>query len=469
LDGSVQIEQALKQEIQALQARVFHLEKVISAHDQHATSTGQLAYFDPPLIEPATVSAPLLGEESAHTSSLLASDVSILLSETPLWTLDAVFETIIDGLAVYDVQGNIVRANAAFRRMIGIEALAQPLQKRADTVGLHNENGEPYTLDELPITRLLAGETLANETIARVTFLNPAGHKISADVSGAPIRDAQDAIIGVVTVFRDVTERRKQEQALFDANQRMDEFLSIASHELRTPLTTINGNIQLAKRRVQSLATQILSAFRPDSPGQMQEVTGKFSLIQELLYRAERQVHIQNRLVNELLDVSRIQSNRLELHMLPCDLVSIVREVVEDQRTAHPDRTITFAHFPANVTIPVYADADRIAQVITNFLTNALKYSTSDQPVELSISYDDAQVRVSVRDHGTGIPEQEQAHLWERFYRVPGIVVQSGSGVGLGLGLYICRTIVDNHNGQIGVQSTPSVGSTFWFSLPISR
>ncbi|HEV2660297.1 MAG TPA: HAMP domain-containing sensor histidine kinase [Ktedonobacteraceae bacterium] len=245
--------------------------------------------------------------------------------------------------------------------------------------------------------------------------------------------------------------------ALQEANQRMDEFLGIASHELRTPLTTMNGNIQLARRRLKSIQS-------PDT-----ELMAKLNLVQDMLNRAERQVHVQNRLISDLLDVSRIQANRLELHLAHSDLLTIVRETIEDQRAAAPTRTL-FLELPLQVpTIPIYADADRIIQVITNYITNALKYSESDRPVKVSVEIRDRQARVSVRDEGPGLTLQEQERIWQRFYRVPGINILSGSGVGLGLGLYICRTIIERHNGQVGVQSTVGKGSTFWFSLPLAE
>jgi signal transduction histidine kinase len=249
------------------------------------------------------------------------------------------------------------------------------------------------------------------------------------------------------------------ELALQEANRRMDEFLSIASHELRTPLTTINGNIQLAKRRVQTLplpadASPILS--------------DKVALIEELLNRAERQVRVQNRMVGDLLDVSRIQADRLDLNMDRYDLAVLIREAVEDQRSSSAGRIIVSHDILENLQIHITIDADRIAQVITNFLTNALKYSAPDQPVEVYLETNNDIVRVFVRDTGPGIPLDEQEKLWERFYRVPGIVIQSGSGIGLGLGLHICRTIIEHHGGHVGVQSSPGQGSTFWFSLSLT-
>jgi len=102
-----------------------------------------------------------------------------------------------------------------------------------------------------------------------------------------------------------------------------------------------------------------------------------------------------------------------------------------------------------------------------NYLTNALKYSAEDRPVEIGIEMEDWVARVWVRDAGPGIPSEEQDRVWERFHRVPGIEVQSGSGIGLGLGLHISRTIIERHRGHVGVESTPGVGATFWFTLPL--
>jgi signal transduction histidine kinase len=257
-------------------------------------------------------------------------------------------------------------------------------------------------------------------------------------------------------LLQERAEAHANELALMEANRRTDEFLSIASHELRTPLTTINGNIQLAKRRMRTLS-------RNDS---QEEFDDRLALVMELLGRAERQVRVQNRLVSDLLDVSRIQANRLELRSDVCDLAAIVSECVEDQRAAHPTRALSLT-LPAH-EIPILADADRISQVVTNYLTNALKYSAAAMPVDVSLSEADGFVRVSVRDQGPGLLPEEHQLVWQRFYRVPGISVRSGSGVGLGLGLYICRTIVERHHGQVGVQSTQGQGSVFWFTLPIT-
>ncbi|HEU5198398.1 MAG TPA: HAMP domain-containing sensor histidine kinase, partial [Ktedonobacterales bacterium] len=171
--------------------------------------------------------------------------------------------------------------------------------------------------------------------------------------------------------------------------------------------------------------------------------------------------------VNDLLDTSRIQAGKLELRVEFADLACLLREVVEEQSQANPGRAIRM-HLPATQQALIFADADRIGQVITNYLTNALKYSVAEGPVEVGLEVEEGTARVWVRDEGPGLSAEEQEHIWERFHRVPGIEVQSGSGIGLGLGLYISRAIIEQHHGQVGVQSTRGAGSTFWFTVPLA-
>jgi len=197
-------------------------------------------------------------------------------------------------------------------------------------------------------------------------------------------------------------------------------------------------------------------------------VTKSIATVQGFLNRTERQIGMQNRLVNDLLDVSRVETGRLELHPALCNLLSLVSEVVEDQRYLTPDRTLTL-NLPVASELLVMADADRVRQVVSNYLSNALKYSEVDKPVAIDIETNGSRVRVAVRDEGPGLSESQQQHVWERFYRVPGVEVKTGSGVGLGLGLHISRMIIERQGGRVGLQSVPGKGSTFWFTLPLAE
>lgn len=252
-------------------------------------------------------------------------------------------------------------------------------------------------------------------------------------------------------LLRERANARANELALREANRRMDEFLGMTSHELKTPLTSIKGNTQLTVRQLRN------------SMQNMQRM-------QEMMVSTERQIRLLDRLVDDLLDISRTQSSQLQLSLAPCDLCTIVQDVVEEQRRVWPNRTINLI-LPPEEKAPILADAGRINQVLTNYLTNAYKYSFEDRPIDVIVQReDDQQVRVSVKDQGTGLSREEQVYIWERFHRVHSSEQDDqaeGTHAGLGLGLYICKTIIEQHEGEVGVESAPGVGSTFWFILPL--
>ncbi len=321
-----------------------------------------------------------------------------------------------------------------------------------------NSQPNPYGVRTMLVAPMFVGDQL----VGTLTLdYGATKHEYSAEEIALAKAVARLAAL-VIERERLLYERAKaraSELALRESNRLMDEFLGMAGHELRTPLTAIKGNIQLAKR-------QLKKNVSPDgSPAE--DLSNRLKLVEELLERAERQVRLQNRLVGDLLDVSRIQADKIELNLEPCDLVTVVREAVQDQRLLSSSRIICL-NLPVEELVPVLADADRLGQVVTNYLTNALKYSAADRPVEVSLQLEAKMARVSVRDEGPGLSVEEQQHIWERFHQVERVKVQSGSSGGLGLGLHICRTIVERHHGQVGVESTPGEGSTFWFTLPLA-
>ena len=246
--------------------------------------------------------------------------------------------------------------------------------------------------------------------------------------------------------------------ALEETNRRMEEFLGVAGHELRTPLTSALANVQIARRQL----TRHVEGAMPLNSEQL----GR------LITATEGQLRRQSRLVDDLLDVTRIESGGLRFRPEEVDLSALVRRVVDEQQRLRSDRSIEL-RLPADEgEARVYADPDRIGQVLTNFLTNALKYSPSETPVEveLALSPEKDVVRVSVRDRGPGVPAEERDQIWDRFYRVMGTEVQSGSGVGLGLGLFISKSFIVRHGGAVGVDGrVDGRGSDFWFTLPLAQ
>ena len=319
----------------------------------------------------------------------------------------------------------------------------------------------PYGVTTALVAPMRAGESLVG--------------MLSLDYGGPPHSFLEDEVtlagavaqLGAVVLERDrlLRERAQTEAhilALQEAQHAMDSFLGIAGHELKTPLTTTVATGQLAQRRLRSLteAVRTLDARAGEVLDPLIEPLTRF--MDRIGDAAQR----QTRLVDDLLDVSRIRAGRLELHREWLDLRRLVADVVEEQRLHHPERAIAL-HLPSR-EVRVLADADRIGQAVTNLLTNALKYSAGTAPVDVRVRVTESGAQVRVRDHGPGIARTEQPYVWERFHRVPGVQTVSGSGVGLGLGLYITREILARHGGHVGLKSALGKGSTFWVTLPLS-
>lgn len=167
-------------------------------------------------------------------------------------------------------------------------------------------------------------------------------------------------------------------------------------------------------------------------------------------------------LVDELLNVAHIRAGKLELHKQEYDLVDICREVVEDERLL-TGRTITIEILSTPVKAPV--DRDRIVQVLVNLVSNAVKYSSEEMSVQVSVWRGDGMAVIQVRDQGKGIAKDQQKHIFEMFYRTPD--AQSSSKPGLGVGLALSKDIVERHNGRIWYESEPGKGSTFVVELPL--
>lgn len=316
--------------------------------------------------------------------------------------------------------------------------------------------------------RLVAPMTLHGQLIGIFTMAKT--DKEHSDIQSAYTPEERALAKGIARLATQVIERvrllqeRAEAQAntqkLQEATRRYEDCLSTASHELRTPLTTIKGNLQLSQRRITALVKR--SEQTPETLAGLQRVE---SPLREALQNFGR----LERMISELLDYSRIQADKFLLRKQTWNLVELVSDAVEDARKATDERPLLFTA-PAQKEILIYVDRDRISDVIHNYLTNAHKYSPIELPIEVSLSVEDTLARVAVRDEGAGIEPAEQKHIWERFYRVPGIEVveQSISDSNLGLGLYLCQEIIELHHGRVGVQSKPGQGSTFWFTLPLA-
>lgn len=267
--------------------------------------------------------------------------------------------------------------------------------------------------------------------------------EVTFDGAGKPIR--------AVGTVHDITERKlaeaQREELLArveDALEFRNQFLSITSHELRTPITILKGYAQLAYNRTQEM-------------GQVR--------ILKPLQIINRQADLMAQLIDDLLDISRIESGKLQFENLPFDLNSALEEVVQEVALGASDFRLNLDEQPGHIC--VRGDRRRLQQVITNVLTNAVKYSKDRKEVDIHIRREGGLAMVRVTDYGIGIPSQQLSHAFDLYFRGSNVPVNSSGG--LGLGLYISKALVEHHGGTMGATSVEGSGSTFYFSLPVSN
>jgi signal transduction histidine kinase len=377
--------------------------------------------------------------------------------------LELALDELAESVIIFDRDGHILRSNTSDRAILGYDSrfteLTSSLEDRALWLKGCDEHGQPITGDQGPFARILRGETLHGADAMNVTLHTLDGRDIQVRISGAPLRDANGALVGGIAVTRDVTEQLSRERELSAENQRMHEFLAIAAHDLRTPLTANKGYIQLAVKRLQKLLT-LTAAVAP-------ALEEHIMALRVNLHEAEQSAQRLAQLTDRVLEVEAIQANKFEILPEAVDLAAIIRTKVHEQRLVTPARAIRYRVLPIG-TVPAIADGERIGQVVLNYLTNAVKYSPDNSVIEIMLNTHDGNAHVSVRDTGSGIPGTEQERIWKGFERLADRR-RSEPMAGLGLGLYISRAIVEAHGGQVGVESEVGHGSTFWFDLPLIR
>lgn len=345
-------------------------------------------------------------------------------------------ESMADALLLVDTEGRIVEANRATLRLLGLraEGLPRDVRQLFSVLDVRRPDGSPLAHDEAPSLKALRGETVCEEELL---LHRPSGERLHISVTASPVRTGTGWPPELaVVVLRDMTELKRLERM-------RDEFISTAAHELRTPITTIKGYAQLLDRW---------------TPGGHEPREGRaFQIL-------NRQSDRLTQLVQELLEVSRLQLGRLALRRQRFELGELVADVLERMQGVSAEH-----HLVLHQEGSVFVDADpgRIDQVLMNLVDNAIKYSPGGGDIEVSVRVRDATAVVSIRDHGMGIPRERQGQLFERFYRAhAGLASDRG---GMGVGLHLSEQIVQKHGGRIWFESEEGRGSTFSFSLVLAQ
>jgi signal transduction histidine kinase len=364
----------------------------------------------------------------------------------------------------------------------GMDVLAAARRKSSETVGIvltgyaslesavkalregaYDYMLKPADVEELRATvaRGIERRRLGQLLRERIDDLEAANRTINDLNESLQDRVAQ-ATAELQARIRDLGAARTELQASYEKLQELDklksQFLSIASHELKTPITAMSGFVQIAVRRIK----RRLGAGRPNEVDWKNEE----ETLLEQLEVVQRQTGKLARLVDELLDVSRIESGRLELRVADVDLPELVAEVMRRHQLMATKHDLRLQYDPDR-RLSVRGDRDHLEQVLNNLIGNAMKYSPDGGPIEVTVSRaGEHEIEFAVVDHGIGIQPAELARVFGLFYRSPDRNARDVGG--MGLGLYITKEIVDRHNGRIWAESDVGQGTTFHVALPAS-
>ncbi len=339
--------------------------------------------------------------------------------------LNAVLNNIVEGVLALDDRGNIVVANSAASQLNNRRPLAlvgQPFS----TAFAWRRDDQPLVigLDFTGPTKLFSG----------LTFMAADGQKHYIDLLAIKIIGDPSGIGTIIAIY-DETKKRELELMKID-------FVSLAAHELRTPLTAIRGYFELIKKDRQSKLTATTKQYLEQAGSSANELSG---------------------LINNLLNVSRIERGALTMAVEKINWTEVVIDTVKNFQPVAKDKKLALTYAGPTGDLPVLADKLSMREVLNNLIANAIHYSSQGQ-ITVTIQVKPDQIITSVKDTGVGIPAEALPHLFTKFYRVHS-GMESGSG-GTGLGLYIAKSIVEMHSGKIWVESQTGSGSTFSFSLP---
>jgi signal transduction histidine kinase len=344
-------------------------------------------------------------------------------------SMQAAIDSIPDPVAIFSVEGSLQNVNHAAETLLGL---------RTDS-----SSKDPLKSIHASTRALL--ERVRSNVLSGKGAYSPRGFDDAVQLPtlmgdryflprGRPVYETRGVIVAATVILQDVTRLRRFEEFKND-------IVATVAHEFRTPLTSLRMAVHLCTEQVAGPLTDKQA---------------------ELLDAAREDCDRLQGMVDDFLDLSRIESGRVELYPLPTEVAGLIKHALENSKTEADVKGVNLSTSLSLPSISVLADHDRIGHVFSNLIGNALRYTPNGGSITLDAAVVDSLVRFAVMDTGSGIPKEYQERIFEKFYQVP----ESGPK-GTGLGLYIAKEIVRAHGGEIGVESDPGKGSTFWFTLPL--
>ncbi len=356
-----------------------------------------------------------------------------IIAEAERNKLKVVIASINDGIIALDSDRRIILANKAIKDITGYDPDSLIGKKIPDVLTFYEEDKKLTTKELCVIGRENFEGVLLHKDNLRLSGSNTE-KKVTMNVS--QITEAKEVNLGCIMTLHDTTKEQEVEEMKLD-------FVSMAAHELRTPLTSIRGYVEILK----------------DDFSHSLDEAGK-TYLNRLSVSSEN----LGSLIDNMLNVSRIEKNIFKIDVEKTDIVPVIKNTIDGVRQQADAKKQRIVFEPPASFPLVIADSFRIAQVMTNLLSNAINYTNTDGTISISLAEEENQIKISVTDNGQGIPKEAQPRLFTKFFRVSGPLDRGSKGTGLGL--YISKTIIEMHNGKITLNSEVGRGTTFSFTLP---
>ncbi|PMD99195.1 hypothetical protein BWI97_01955 [Siphonobacter sp. BAB-5405] len=354
--------------------------------------------------------------------------------------LMAMFESLPVGVGVIDVRGKLVLANQAMPYYLPTGIIPSRDRLQVNRWQAYEADGNLVSAENFPAARALQGERVVPGI--EILYTPEEGNPVWTRVAAVAIRDENGSVKGVVTVVTDINESKLTQQALQEADRRKDEFLAMLAHELRNPMSTLSNGLQILS---------LTAATNPQAS----------TVVQRMITQTDHLV----RMVEDLLDVSRISRGKIVLRKEPVNLVEVVRQATESSRSLFVNKQQTLEVSLPPVSIQLNGDATRLVQVGINLLTNASRYTGPQGTIQLSLEQRETEAILQVRDNGIGLAADQLTVIFDLFVQVDNSLARSQGG--LGLGLTLVKQIVDLHGGHVIAESEGlGQGSTFTVYLP---